>query len=185
MHFKSSLKTWHLQRESPGSFSLTVRAAVSQHISPPSSALQHRWHQIYCLKSSFTLMLQLPGQGKAAALPLFFCLSLATKKLPVSPTDSQHPALYSKPREKGRYAPLSHLQIEQRRVDFTLGNSRKLSADYLVSRNNNVPTRELSFPLSLMMAISEKNPQTFFFFSQTQYLFLFHAVSFGDFCWQK
>ena len=78
----------------------------------------HRWHQIYCLKSSFTLMLQLHGQGKAAALLLsVFLWTLKSYLCP--PADSQQPALYSPPlRRAGRLH--SHLQIEQRRVDFIL-----------------------------------------------------------------
>lgn len=111
LHFSISLKAWHLELESPASSSLTVRAAASEHISPPSSAMQRRWHQIYCLKSSFTLMLQLPGWRKAVALPL----SADSKKLPVS--------LRWLTTTCSVFLTKSEGQVEQKRVDFILGNS--------------------------------------------------------------
>lgn len=97
-------KTLHLERESPASFSLTVRAAAN--ISPPSSAMQHRWHQIPCLKSSFTLMLQPPGRGKAAALLVSVCL-WTLKSYLCPPADSHLLALYSRSRLEVMNTPLS------------------------------------------------------------------------------
>lgn len=111
----------------------------------PSSALQHRWHQIYCLKSSFTLMLQLPGRGKVAAL-LLFRLSLDTKKkkLPVSPCWlTTICSVFSTAGEGQEHSPPNWTEEKSLYSRYFCESS----THHMVSKNNNVSPRAAILPV--------------------------------------
>ena len=89
-----------------------------------------------------------PGEGCGSSS---FCLSLDTKKLPVSPRWLTTTCSVFSTAAKGRKAPLSPANWTKESRLYTRP-LWKLSAHYMVSRNNNVPTQ------SCHALFLEKNP---------------------------